>query len=314
MQKIVIDTDGGVDDAFAILLANTSKKINLQAITTVEGNCKLNYVNQNVFKMLEFTNNNDILVYEGEKKPLIVKPVEAEHIHGENGLGSVEFDPVKRKVENIKAVDYLVKEVNSNPKKIKIVAIGPLTNIALAIKKDKNFVKNVKELIIMGGGVKKGNITKFAEFNFYRDPHAAEIVFKAGFKNLIMIGLDVTEKLPLTAKLENLLIDINTDLSNLLYKASRLGAEFDRKSGHDGFILNDALTIAYLIDKSILNLKKAHIDIKIDGEEIGRSIIIDNKKTNCKIAYNVNVNKFYRILFTNIFNKNNKFINKYLVK
>lgn len=312
MGKVIMDTDLGIDDAFAILLANNSDETDVQAITTVEGNVKLEYANENAFKILDFTRNNNIPVYKGEYKPLKVKPEEAEYVHGRNGLGDVEYDPIDRKIEDMSAVDYLIKSVNEKPNEITIIAIGPLTNIALAVQKDDNFAKNVKKLVIMGGSSEKGNVTKFAEFNFHRDPHAAKIVFKAGFKDIVMVGLNVTEKLPLTENQEKMLLYINSELSNFLYKATRLGAEFDRKMGLGGLIINDALTVAYLIDETVLKLKEANINIKVSGEEIGRSVIDENKTANCRYAYDVDVNKFYKILFRRIFHDNIEIVNKYL--
>ena len=311
MKKIIFDTDLGVDDAFSLLLICCNEKLKLQAVTLVEGNCKMEYAIENPFKILDFTKDKNVPVYKGAENALKVKRANAEYVHGENGLGNVKYKPIARKIEDKSAVDYLIDEVNKNPKEITIVAIGPLTNIALAIKKNKDFVKNVKELIIMGGSITNGNITPYAEFNFYHDPHAAKIVFDAGFENIIMIGLNVTEKLPLTKNHEKMLLEINSDLSNFLYKATRLGTKYDKKMGLKGLIINDPLTIAYLIDKSLLKLQDAHIAIKIHTKKTGMSYIKENKSPNCKVAIDVDSKKFFQILFSNIFKSNLDIVKKY---
>lgn len=312
MEKIILDADMGIDDVFALLLSIYSKKIDLKAVTTVEGNCILENANKNALKILEMSNCNNIPVYSGMDKPLQVEGVHAEYVHGKNGIGGVEYTPAKTQVEDKSAIDYLVEETSKYPNEITIVAIGPLTNIALAVQKDPDFVKNVKRLIIMGSAEGAGNVTPDAEFNFYRDPHAAKIVMESGFKDIVLVGLDVTNRIPLIKKLEEMLLNINTELSKFLYKATRMGAEFDRNEGLDGLILNDPLTIAYLIDNSVLKLKNVDVEIETDGEKRGKSIIKNSDNSNYKFAYDLDINKFYKILFSEIFPENIEIINQYI--
>ncbi len=302
MEKIIIDADPGVDDAFALLLAANSKEIDIQAITTVAGNCSLENATNNTFKILDLLNRHDILVYKGMDRALKADNEDASYVHGNNGMGGIDYEPVNRQVENIHAVDYLINTVHENPNEITIVAIGPLTNIACAINKDAEFAKNVKSLVIMGGAIEEGNITPYAEFNFYKDPDAAKIVFESDFKEIIMMGLDVTTKLPLNEKLENLLQNMNNELADFLFRITRKGADFDRKAGHGGFILNDPITITYLIDSSIVTLKDAKVSIETSGEKMGKSNVIFTKESNCKVACDVDSEKFYKILFKRILN------------
>lgn len=305
MERIIIDADPGTDDAFAILLAAHSNELKIEGITTVAGNCDLENATNNTFKILDLANRNDISVYKGMHKSLAIDDIDATDVHGNNGMGGVTFKPINRQVEDMNAIDYLINTVNENPNEITIVAIGPLTNIAVAINKDTSFSKNIKKLIIMGGAIEEGNITPYAEFNFYKDPHAAQIVFNSNIKEIVMLGLDVTTKLPLTEKLENTLKDINNDVSNFLFDITRTCAKYDREiEGLDGAILNDPLTIAYLIDPSIVELKNAKINIETTGEKIGKSNIELSNDSNYKVAYTVDSDKFYNILFNKIFNIN----------
>jgi len=301
MRRIIIDADPGVDDAFAIMLALKSDKLKIEAITTVAGNCSLDNATKNSLKILDLINRKDIPVYKGMDKALKKDNGNADYVHGNNGLGGIKYKPIIGTVEDGHAVDYLIESVNGNPGEITIVAIGPLTNIASAINKDKNFAKNVKELVIMGGSIDKGNITPVAEFNFYIDPDAAKIVFDSDFKNITMIGLDVTTKVPLNKNLEQLLLNMDNEIAKFLYDITRVGADFDRKVGFDGFILNDPLTIGYLIDSSILKLKCAKVNIDIDGKTEGKSRVNFVEKSNCKVAVGVKTTEFYKILLNNIF-------------
>ena len=219
------------------------------------------------------------------------------------GAGDVYIEEPKREVEKENAVDYLIRVAKENSGEITIVAIAPLTNIAHCILKNNEFVKNVKRLIIMGGSMGKGNITEFAEFNLYKDPEAARIVFEAGFKEIVMIGLDVTNKSPLIDKFEDILNNENDKVAKFLYDITRKGAVFDRESlGLEGFVLHDSLTIAYLLNNGVIKLKDAFVSIITEGEEIGKSVVENNTETpNCKVAYEVDRKLFYEILFNNIF-------------
>lgn len=300
MIKIIIDADPGLDDTFAILLAAKSKELDIKAITTVAGNCSLENATNNTFKALDLANRNDVPVYKGMDKALKVKNIDATYVHGNNGMGGISYEPINRNVEDIHAVDYLLNAVRENPNEITVVAVGPLTNIACAIQKDHEFAKNVKSLIIMGGSTDEGNVTPHAEFNFYKDPHAAKIVFESDFNEIIMMGLNVTSNLPLNEKLENILQNTDNELAKFLYDITRTGAKFDRSEGFDGAIINDPITIAYLIDPSLVELKNAEINIETEGEKAGKSNVTFVENSNYKVGYKVDPEKFYKLLFKRI--------------
>lgn len=299
MAKIIIDADPGVDDALAIILACKSEFIELLGITIVAGNTGIENGIKNTFKTLDLCNKNYIPVYKGAESSLENRKVEAAYVHGKNGFGDLEYEPIIRSTSG-DAIEYLIKMVNENPGEIDLVAVGPLTNVALAIMRDKNFASNLKSLLIMGCSKVKGNVTKFAEFNFYQDPHAAKIVLESGIKEIVLFGLNVTEKLPLTETLEEKLKNSNNEIAQIIYKITRLGAEFDRSVGLEGLIINDPLTVAYLIDSNVVELMNADVEIATEGEQIGRSYIRMNENGKCKVAYEVNPKLFYDILFENI--------------
>ncbi|MBR1539910.1 MAG: nucleoside hydrolase [Clostridia bacterium] len=319
MEKIIIDTDPGVDDVVAILFAVKSRQFDILGITTVNGNCSLENATRNALKTLEMAGENNIPVYAGMDKALAFEGSDASHVHGTNGLGGVNVSDPIRKPEEDNAIDFLIKTVNENPGQITIVPIGPLTNIAKAVLKDANFAKNVKRLVIMGGSSERGNITPTAEFNFYKDPDAAKIVYEAGFKEIITVGLNVTRKVVLNSKLENFLLGKKEDeLAKFLYDITRIGAEFDRKAEKvDGVIINDALTVAYLADNHLLELRDAFIEVSINPENIGQSIVDyefekSGRKSNAKMAYDVNITDTLKLIFQTIFEKYKDEIDKLL--
>lgn len=302
-HNIIIDADPGIDDLFAILLALKSDEINVEGICSVAGNCSLDNATNNIFKALYMLQRNDIKVYKGAKTPINGSKEDAAYVHGNNGMGGIIYEPIKRDVEKLSAVDYLVKSVNNNPNQLTIVALGPLTNIALALKKDPEFLLKVKSLVLMGGAVNEGNVTEFAEFNFYKDPEAAKIVFEADYNEIIMLGLDVTCKLPLNPELENILENSDNELANFLFKVSRKGADFDKSEGFSGLIINDPVTIFALTHKDYLKLSPANISIITEGEQRGRSIVnLTNENSKCKVAYLIDSNYFYKNFFKRVLN------------
>ena len=196
MEKIIIDADPGTDDFIAIALAIKSNKFDILGITTVEGNCTLNNAVENTFVVLDMCNARDIPVYIGCKNNNL-GTLNANDVHGDNGLGGIEYKKLDMKAKDKAAVDFLIESVKKYPKEVTIVALGPLTNISECIKKDKDFAKNVGKLVIMGGSASYGNITPYAEFNFHKDPFSVDDVLKADFDNTLIFGWDITTKMPL---------------------------------------------------------------------------------------------------------------------
>lgn len=226
MQKIIIDTDPGIDDALAILLALAAKdELDVLALTTVNGNVGVEQVTKNAFKILEIAGRTDIPVYMGNGKPLMRENEHCEEFHGDDGMGNLEMPDCHKIPENENAVDFLIRKVREEKGEITLVPIGPLTNIAEAIQKNSDFVKNVKEVVIMGGAEHGGNMSPHAEFNFWTDPEAAKIVFQAGFEKVTMIGLDATSYVFLSPTLRELLYLINTPISRFIHKITRVYAD-----------------------------------------------------------------------------------------
>lgn len=199
-KKIILDCDPGHDDAVAILLALGNPEIEIVGITTVGGNQSLEKVTYNARAMLEAAHAHDIPVYAGSDRPLVREQEVAESIHGETGLDGVELPVPTRPLEEMHAVNFIVKTImESEPGTITLVPTGPLTNIALALRMEPRIAERVSEVVLMGGGFHEGNWSAVAEFNIIIDPEAAHIVFNAPWK-LTMVGLDLTHQALCTLK------------------------------------------------------------------------------------------------------------------
>lgn len=308
MQKIIIDTDPGIDDALAILLALAAKdELDVVALTTVNGNVGVEQVTKNVFKILEVAGRRDIPVYRGNAKPLMRENDHCEEFHGDDGLGNLGMEECVGTVEAESATDFLIRKAREEKGEITLVPIGPLTNIAEAIQKDPEFVQNIKEVVIMGGAEHGGNMSPHAEFNFWMDPEAAKIVFQAGFKKVTMVGLDATSYVFLSPTLRELLYLFNTPVSRFIHKITRAYAdghwEVEKKLGCE---LCDVLTIAYLLDRSVVEKIDAFVDVETSGLCDGASVVYrskyyPDKVKNCEVAVKADTKRFFEIFFSYLF-------------
>lgn len=309
MQKIIIDTDPGIDDAIAILLALAAKdEVDLLALTTVTGNVGLNYTAPNACKILTLAERTDIPVYRGCAETYENKgEADAGEVHGNDGLGGIGFPDVEKQPEEEHAVDFLIRKARELKGELVLVPIGPLTNIARAVEKDPEFVNNVKEVIMMGGAEFKGNVTPHAEFNFWKDPVAAKIVFEAGFKNVTMVGLDAIAYAKMNATVRELLYQINTPISKFIYDITRVYLnEYWRTEGELACRLCDVLAIAQLLDPSVCELVDAHVAIETQGLCEGASVVyrpqyFPEKEVNCKVAVKTDNKRFIEVMFGRMF-------------
>jgi len=265
-RRIIIDTDPGVDDAMAIFLALRSPELKVEAITPVSGNVPLELTLPNALRLVEIAGRTEIPVAAGASFPLVRQLVTAKYVHGENGLGGVDFPAPKTKPSQETAVEIIRRLVRSNPGEITIVAVGPLTNIATVLRSDPEIASMIPAIVIMGGALNHGNVTPAAEFNLYVDPEAARIVFDAGIP-LTMVGLDVTEKVLITdAHVERLQAAQNA-ISQAAAKILRASLDRMRKGDDITYVaMHDPLTVASLIDPAILTFKDYYVEVETLGE------------------------------------------------
>jgi len=267
-HRVIIDTDPGVDDALAILLAFRSPELKIEALTPVAGNVPLEFTLPNTLRLVEIAGRADVPVAAGASAPLTRKLVTAAYAHGENGFGGVEFPAPKTKPVSESAPELIRRMVRANPGEISLIVLGPFTNIALALRLDPGLAKQVRRIVFMGGSLSGGNITPSAEFNIYVDPEAAHIAFHSGIP-MTMVGLDVTRKVQLS---EAHIKDIEAAQNPSAQAAGRiLRSTMNRiqkmnPGSTAGPTMHDSLATSVLIDPSILALEDYFIDVETQGE------------------------------------------------
>tara|TARA_B100000287_G_scaffold164629_1_gene155279 strand:+ start:5023 stop:5931 length:909 start_codon:yes stop_codon:yes gene_type:complete len=293
LRKIIIDTDTATDDAIAIIMALKNNNFDIRAITTVAGNVDLDLATINALYTCEICQKN-VPVYKGEYKPLRRKLETSKFFHGKDGLGDTgPYIPTK-KAQKENAVDKIISIINDHPNEIEIIAIGPLTNIAKVFISNPSIIKKIKTLYIMGGiGEGKGNITEHAEFNFWVDPDAADVVLNSNIE-IKMIAWDTTQIYGYLDKnnFEDL-EKIGTSLSRFAIDIQRRGLEYYKiKYNKHKIDLADPLAMAVMIDESGTKYKKCNIQIILDGNERGRDIINFNNKGNINLATKISRTNF----------------------
>ena len=299
-KRIIIDTDPGVDDAFTFLLALASPEIQLEALTTTQGNVTVDKATRNALSILELGRASHIPVAQGSQLPLI-QPLRASAVvHGESGIGNSRLpEPQARPIQK-HAVDYLIERVLAEPKEISIFPIGPMTNIAMAIRKEPRFAKSVRELVIMGGAIQEGgNMTALAEFNIYVDPHAAHIVFHSGIP-ITLIPLDVTHKCLLKQEHMDRLVKIKSPVTRFLWDAMEVYLKASLDLGYEGCALHDPLTLATIIAPQLLTLKEYYVDVDISGGiSMGKTLAdifnVTQTPANMKVAMDVRGEEFIEL-------------------
>lgn len=290
MRKIILDVDTGIDDALGILLAVKGGVADIAAITTVSGNVSLQKATNNTCKILELIGAQDIPVVQGAFCPLMREPRFEHDVHGVDGLGGAlkEMTPSNKPAEGF-APDFIIRTVKENPGSMTLIMTGPLTNLALALRKCAELPELVDEVVFMGGVVNaRGNITPVAEFNMYVDPEAARIVFQAGFKKLTMVGLDVTSKVLFTddhiAQLTNPTIKnyVSVSLNDYMDRYAR------RHEGIRASLLHDPLAVGVALYSGLVTTKAYHVDIETRSELCDGQTVCDFNDRLLKPA-NMNV-------------------------
>ena len=268
-RKIIIDTDPGQDDAFAILLAlGSPEEIEVLGITAVAGNVPLALTEKNIRIICELAGRRDMAVYAGCDAPIKRKLVTAEHVHGQTGLdGPVMIDPTMA-LQSQHGVDYIIETLRNHPAgTVTLCPLGPLTNIAQAFLKAPDIVERVQEIVLMGGAYfEVGNITPAAEFNIYVDPEAADIVLKSGAP-IVMMPLDVTHKVIATRARVEAIRALDSAVGRVAAEWADFFERFDvDKYGSDGGPLHDPTVIAYLIRPELFSGRHINVEIETMSE------------------------------------------------
>lgn len=244
MIPVLMDCDPGIDDAIALLLASASPELTLEAVTTVAGNRPVQTTTDNACRLLALAGRSDVTVYAGCSRPIAALAPRCNLVHGEDGLGGIAL-PAGQAVSDVHAVDAIQKHLLANePGTLTIVAVGPLTNLALAEIRRPGLLQRARALLVMGGAAfREGNITPAAEFNFYADPVAAHVVLSAGAP-LTLFGLDVTSKAVMSPDWIAALRTLGTR------SALAAHAMLDAYALEDA-LLHDACPVAWLLDPTL---------------------------------------------------------------
>ncbi len=264
-RRVIIDTDPGVDDAMAILLALNSPELKVEALTVVPGNVEAAQGLENALKLVSLAGRCDVLVAGGAQHPLNQKLITAQFWHGKNGLAGVELPAPTCKADPRFGPDLIIEMVHKYPHEITLIPVGPLTNIALAVSKDPGIAFLVKDIVIMGGSITGGNVDGAAEANIYNDPEAAQIVFNAGW-TVTMIGSDVGERTLMTRKYVTQLQANHAPESDFIAKLADFYLTRSEKSGYQGAAMYDPLAVGTVIDPTLVTLKSMHVDVETRGE------------------------------------------------
>jgi purine nucleosidase len=304
MMRLLIDTDTAGDDVTSLLFGLRWPGVELEAITVVAGNVYLDQCVQNALYTCEVADRSDVSVYAGADRPLLRELVTAHHVHGEDGMGNSDFPRAQKEAESGHAVDALVDLADRYAGELEVVAQGPLTNVALALRKDPALPEKVKRLWIMGGANNSlGNQTPAAEFNFYVDPEAAHIVLTAGFRTVLMPwDVCVNDGILLREELADI-IDMKTELSEFYLAVNGAAWEFVRdKMGTDGISHPDAMTIAMAIDEGlILERGRYFVDCEYQSELTrGYSVVdllgVTGNAPNCDVVLKADRDGFLKML------------------
>ncbi len=302
-QKIIIDTDPGQDDAMAILLALGSPELDVLGITAVGGNVPLALTEKNARKICELAGRPDVKVFAGASRPLVRGLVTAEHVHGKTGLNGPDLPEPTMRLQDRHAVDFMVETLMREDRgAVTLCALGPLTNIALALNREPAIAGRVGRIVLMGGGFfEGGNVTPSAEFNIYVDPHACEVVLKSGIE-IVMMPLDVTHKALTTAKRVAAFRALGTRVGLAAAEMLEFFERFDEeKYGTDGGPLHDPCVIAYLLRPELFKGRPCNVEVETASElTMGMTVIdwwgVTERRKNATVMRDIDADGFYALL------------------
>ena len=298
-RNIILDCDPGHDDAIAILLAGSNPNINLLGISVVAGNQTIEKTAKNALNVASFL-GIEVPVAIGCEYPMVRDRVICAAIHGESGLDGFEFPKYDKQFDSRNGVQLIIDIVRDN-KDVTIVATGPLTNVAMALKLEPRIKYNIKEIVLMGGSIDNGNTSPAAEFNIMCDPEAAHVVFTSGLP-VKMVGLNVTRKVLVTDEVVERMSKINNSASDMFVKLMKVFNDNQRKTfGVKAGPLHDPATIACLIDENLIKFEKMNVVIDIShGPSYGRTNcdVFDylHAEKNAYVAMDIDVDKYWDIV------------------
>ena len=310
-KKVIIDCDAGVDDALALILAFHSPELEVRAVTGVNGNVPLRLVYPNIKKVLSLLRPPcKPWIARGADRPLTGQGANAHDVHGGNGLGGAvirDYGKMEWWRSFRRPAHELICEMGAaDPGAITLIAVGPLTNLALALEHDPEAMKALREVVIMGGAVRtRGNITPHAEFNIYVDPLAASRVFSSGLP-IRLVPLDVTRQMALTpAIMKNRIGEMENEFVRFVYESTGYDRAAERfLGGKEAFYLHDPLAVGTVILPHLMGVEGTDLRVVIEpGERFGKTEEVKNEnpgRGRVNVGFKVNADEFLNLFISRL--------------
>jgi purine nucleosidase len=301
-RKIIVDTDPGQDDAFALLLAWAAPaELEILGISTVAGNVSVEKTTHNALRLRELA-GVATPVFRGCSRPLINNLVTAEYVNGDSGLDGPDLPSPRRDVEAAHGVDFLVEALRSARDPVTVCLLGPMTNAAVALIKAPDIGSKIDQFVIMGGSFEAGgNVTAAAEFNVFVDPHAAHVVFSSGVP-VVLMPLDVTHQAQAVphrvAPLHTLGTPVGAAVSEMLRFVASKGVS---RSGLEAFPLHDPTVVAYLLEPELFDVRPAAVAVQLDsGVNHGMTSadfdVADSPAANSVVALGLDADRYFELI------------------
>ncbi|MEE9413852.1 MAG: nucleoside hydrolase [Acidimicrobiales bacterium] len=273
-MKIIIDTDPGIDDAIAVFMAFASPELEIVGLTSVYGNLPIDITTMNALRFVELAGRTDIPVARGTGRPLVADDIgPVPFIHGDNGLGNAPVAEPTGSVSPLHAAEFIYQAALANPGELTLVPVGPLTNLALAVRLHPDLVDLVAGVVIMGGAVyTSGNASPGGEANILHDPEAAEIVLGEQWP-VTMVGLDVTNSVALDHDQLSAISAVDSPPNELLGAAMPFYQRFyeENLEGFEGLCPHDAVAIAYLLQPDLFETVRKPLRVEVSGFGRGKT-------------------------------------------
>lgn len=285
--RVLIDTDPGVDDAVAILLALASPELDVVAVVAVNGNVPLTKTALNARRIVALAGRFDIPVAAGCAQPLSEALGEDSVVHGYDGLGDLAWDEPAVSLDPRDGVELIAEMIEEGP--LTIVAIGPLTNLAVLLQRHPGIERRVEQLVIMGGASFQGNVTPAAEFNIWADPEAARVVFDADWR-ITLMPLDLTHQAFLNDDDLAYFTSLGTEVGRRTAAMLEPYAQFhDRWYGNRDVIMHDAMAVYELLDPNAILKQGVRLAVEVDGEHSRGATFIDRRREHASSHVRVGV-------------------------
>jgi purine nucleosidase len=310
-MRVLIDTDPGIDDAIAILLALASPELDVRGITVVHGNVPVEACTLNALKILDLGGRRDIPVVTGAAAPLVRPARHAEAVHGPDGLGGVFPPPDDAHPFAADAAAFIAGTLDETDDPTTLIALGPLTNVATAILATPGVTERLGRIVAMGGAIRReGNVTPAAEFNIFADPEAAAIVFRSGVP-ITLVPLDATMRAIFPGEAAARLAGSEAPVERAVGQlGSFVSAVYRTYYGIDGFALHDPLAVGAAIDPTLVTTQDLWVSVETRGELTAGATVADFwhipepwGEPNASVALDADGDRFLEFLCTRLFGR-----------